>query len=54
MYCLLEEDSLVSGLQVETERLLTDRNHPADYARLVIEVDVRVRQAMTYNQSFLG
>jgi hypothetical protein len=52
--CLLEEDSLVSGLEVETERLLTDQNHPADFARLVIEVDVRVRRATIYNQSFLG
>jgi hypothetical protein len=45
---------MVSGLQVETERLLTDQNHPADYARLIIEVDVRVRQATIYNQSFFG
>jgi hypothetical protein len=55
IYCLLEEDSLVSGLQVETERLLTDKDHPADFARLIIEVDVRVRQATIYNHhSFLG
>jgi|SRR5580700_9903656 hypothetical protein len=54
LYCLLEDDSLVSGLDVETERLLTDQNHAADYVRLTIEVDVRVRQAMIYNQSFLG
>lgn len=54
IYCLLEEDSLVSGLQVESERLLTNQNHPADYARLNIEVDVRVRQTTIYNQSFLG
>jgi hypothetical protein len=53
IYCLLEEDSLVSGLNVESERLLTDQNHAADYARLTIEVDVRVRQTMIYNQSFL-
>jgi hypothetical protein len=53
IYCLLEEDSLVSGIQVETERLLTDQNHPADYARLIIEVDVSVRQAMIYNQCCL-
>ena len=47
IFCLLEEDSLVSGLQVETERLLGNQNnHPADYARLTIEVDVRVRQWM--------
>jgi hypothetical protein len=54
IYCLLEEDSLVSGLQVETERLLTDQNHPADYVRLTIEVEVRVRQATIYNHPFLG
>jgi hypothetical protein len=54
MYCLLEDDSLVSGLQVESERLLADQDHDADYARLYIEVDVRVRQATIYNQSFLG
>jgi len=52
--CLLEDDSLVSGLHVESERLLTDANHPGDFARLVIEVDVRVRQARIYNQLFLG
>jgi hypothetical protein len=54
IYCLLEEDSLVSGLQVETERLLTDQNYSKDFVRLIIEVDVRVRQATIYNQSFLG
>lgn len=54
IYCVLEDDSLVSSLEVGTERLLTDSNHPADYVRLVIEVDVRVRQATVYNHSFLG
>jgi hypothetical protein len=54
IYCLLEDDSLVSGLDVQSERLLTDKSHPVDYVRLTIEVDVRVRQAMIYNQSFLG
>lgn len=54
IYCLLEDDSLVSGLQVESERLLIDQDHPKDYARLTIEVDVRVRLATVYNQSFLG
>lgn len=52
--CLLEDDALISGLQIESERLLTDKNNPPDYVRLNIEVDVRVRQAMIYNQSFLG
>ena len=54
IYCLLEEDSMVSGLNVETDRMLCESNQPADYARLTIEVDVRVRQAMIYNQSFFG
>jgi hypothetical protein len=54
IYCLLEDDSLVSGVSVESERLLTDKNHPADFVKLTIEVDVRVRHARVYNQSFLG
>ncbi|MGB6537193.1 MAG: hypothetical protein WBF58_14650 [Xanthobacteraceae bacterium] len=54
IFCLLEDDSLVSGFQVESERLLGDQSNSADYAKLTIEVDVRVRQATVYNQSFLG
>jgi hypothetical protein len=54
IFCLLEDDALVSGLEIESERLLTDTSNPPDYVRLNIEVDVRVRQAMIYNQSFLG
>jgi hypothetical protein len=54
IYCLMEDDSLISGFQVESERLLGDQSSSADYAKLIIEVDVRVRQATVYNQSFLG
>jgi hypothetical protein len=54
LYCLLEDDSQVSGLEIESERLLGDQNNAKDFARLVIEVDVRVRQATIYNHSFLG
>jgi hypothetical protein len=54
IYCLLEDDSLVSGFEVQSERLLGDQNSPADFVKLTIEVDVRVRQATIYNQSFLG
>ncbi len=54
VYCLLEEDSLVSGFEIESERLLGDPDNAADWVRLMIEVDVRVRQATIYNQSFLG
>lgn len=45
---------MISGLHVESERLLTDVNHSSDFVRLIIEVDVRVRIAKIYNQSFLG
>ncbi|HRX40204.1 MAG: hypothetical protein KDA48_07700 [Amphiplicatus sp.] len=54
IYCLLEDDAMVSGLEVQSERLLTDQNHPKDYVRLMIEVDVRVREARAYNLPFLG
>jgi hypothetical protein len=54
IYCLMEDDALVSGLQIESERLLTDKTNPPDWVRLNIEVDIRVKQATIYNQSFLG
>jgi hypothetical protein len=54
IYCLLEDDSMISGIHVETERLLGMSNQAADYAKLTIEVEVRVRQATVYNQPFLG
>jgi hypothetical protein len=53
IYCLLEDDSAVSGLHVESERLLTDQAHSKDFVRLIIEVEPRVRQATIYNYSFL-
>jgi hypothetical protein len=53
VYCLLEDDSMISGLEIQSERLLTDQNRSKDFVRLNIEVDVRVRQTTIYNQSFL-
>ena len=53
IHCLLEEDSMVSGLSVETERLL-GATEAKDYVKLTIEVDVRVRFPALYNQAFLG
>jgi hypothetical protein len=53
IHCLVEDESLISGLNVETERLLNPGNNPNNYVRLIIEVDVRVKRAMIYNQSFL-
>jgi hypothetical protein len=54
LYCLMEDDSLLSGLRIESERLLGGGQVPKDWVRLIIEVDVRVRHATIYNQSFLG
>jgi hypothetical protein len=54
VYCLLEDDSLLSGLSVESERLWGAADQPKDFVKLTIEVDVRVKQATIYNTSFLG
>ena len=54
LYCLLEDDRLISGCAIETQRLLTKPNASKHEVRLVIEVDVRVSLARAYNQSFLG
>lgn len=54
IYCLMQDDSMISGIDVQSERLLGMANKGADYAKLTIEVDVRVREATVYNQSFLG
>lgn len=52
-YCLLEDDRLISGCNIETQRLL-NRNATEHEVRLIIEVDVRVRVARAYNETFLG
>src|SRR5579863_1684862 len=39
IFCLLEKDSLVTGVNVESERLLTAPNAPITQVRLIIEVD---------------
>jgi hypothetical protein len=54
IYCLLEDDRLISGCSIETQRLLSNRDASEHDVRLVIEVDVRVNQARIYNQPFLG
>jgi hypothetical protein len=54
IYCLLENDRLVTGLSVRTERLLGVSSDTESYARLVIDVDVRVTDTRIYNHSFLG
>jgi hypothetical protein len=54
LYCLLEDDRLVSGVAVETQRLLGQPEANQHVVRLVIEVDIRVTQARLYNLPFLG
>jgi hypothetical protein len=54
IHCLLEDDSMISGFEIESERLLGDQSNSKEWVKLTIEVDVRVRQATIYNQSFLG
>lgn len=44
IYCLLQDDSMVSGLEIQSERLLGDYHNNADFVKLTIEVDVRVRR----------
>ena len=41
IYCLLEDDRLISGFSIETQRLLSNPNASTHDVRLVIEVDVR-------------
>jgi hypothetical protein len=54
LHCLLEDDAMISGFEIESERLLGDQGNSKEWVKLMIEVDVRVRLATIYNQSFLG
>jgi len=54
LYCLLESDTLISGLTVETGRLLSRPNSSVHEVRLVIEVDIRAVLAMNYNTAFFS
>jgi hypothetical protein len=54
VYCLLESDTLITGLSIKTDRLLTGANKSPHEAHLIIEADIRVLQAKLYNLAFLG
>ena len=54
MHVLLEDDSRVTGLSVDTRRLLTKADANDKEVRLVIEVTVSVLDARAYNTLFLG
>jgi hypothetical protein len=54
IYCVLEDDRLITGFGVDTHRLLTRPGVPESHVQLLIEVEVRLTQARSYNQFFLG
>jgi hypothetical protein len=54
IYCLMEDDSMIAGVAIETHRLLSRPNSSKHEVRLVIEVDVRVTNPRVYNYIFLG
>jgi hypothetical protein len=54
IHCLLEDDSRIMSLDVQTERLLSNVGSSESEVRLVVEVDVRVTQMHIYNAQFLG
>lgn len=53
-FCLLEDDSLVTGFSVRTDRLLTRPGAASNEVLLVIEVIIRPTTLSTYNFGFLG
>jgi hypothetical protein len=54
IYCLLEDDSLINRIDVDTQRLLSRPDSTEHEVHLVIEVDIRVADFRLYNQIFLG
>jgi hypothetical protein len=54
IYCLLEDDALVTGIDIQTRQLLSRPGTTEKEVRLVIDVDVRVVDTRVYNTLFLG
>ncbi len=53
-HCLLEDDALITGFQVDTDRLLTKPGGDIHEVRLVIDVSIRVIHAGMFNLPFLA
>jgi hypothetical protein len=53
-YCVLEQDALITGVNVRTDRLLTAPNASVHEVHLVIEVSVRVMRIDWENIGYLG
>jgi len=54
IYCVVESDSLITGVDIETQKLLSHPNASKNEVRLVIDVDVRVAHTRNYSMVFLG
>jgi hypothetical protein len=54
IYCLLEADALIMGINVQTHRLLARPDIHRSNVVLVIEVDVRVVRPRAYNVTLIG
>jgi hypothetical protein len=53
-YCLLEEDSLISQMNVETGRLLTRPGGNASEVKLIVTVTVKAAHVRSYNLPLIG
>lgn len=54
MYCLLEDDSLITDINIRTDRLLYPRMQSENAVHLVIGVNVNVIHVRPYNSKFIG
>jgi hypothetical protein len=54
IYCLLEDDGLISNISVETHSLLSGGDCSDSDVKMIVEVDVRATRFTAYNSVFLG
>jgi hypothetical protein len=54
LYCLLESDTLISGFDVDTDRLLLPTTDKENEVHVVIEVIIRVLSIGPWNMSLMG
>ena len=51
---LLEDDSLVTGMAIQTDRLLMAKGADPNHAVLLIDVTIRVMELTAYNIGFIS
>jgi hypothetical protein len=54
MYCLLESDTLISGFEVSTGRLLFPATKYPNEVHLVIQVEIKVLRVGEWNVCLVG